>query len=167
MKRNALVSRVYLGLGTRSWFLALTRIPTVALDKLLLRRSEGRVAIGDLLGASSLLLTTTGRRSGQPSNTPLFYFPHDSGYVVVASNFGRPNHPGWSFNLLADPRATVAVDGRTVPVQARLLEGDERSDAWARVIRFWPGYDAYRARAGRELRIFVLEPTGAEPASES
>jgi deazaflavin-dependent oxidoreductase (nitroreductase family) len=161
MKRNPLLSRLFLGFGDRAWFLALTRVPTITIDTMLLRRSQGRAAVGDLLGAPSLLLTTTGRRSGQPRHTPLFYFPHDNGHVVVASNFGRPEHPSWSANLLAQPRAEVTLAGRTFPVTARLLAGDERAAAWERITAFWKGYETYRTRTSRELRVFVLE----EPAA--
>lgn len=104
-------------------------------------------------------LTTTGRRSGEPRTVPLLWVPGDSGSVVViGSNWGRKSHPAWALNLDAEPAATVAVDGVERPVRARRASGEERERYWARAREVWPGYDGYSRRAGREIRVYVLEP---------
>ena len=104
-------------------------------------------------------LTTTGRTSGQPRTVPLLYVPVDDGAVaVVATNFGRDHHPGWSANLTATPEATLEVDGVHRPVVARRAAEDEALSIWKRFDRIWPGYEKYREIAPRERRVFVLEP---------
>jgi deazaflavin-dependent oxidoreductase (nitroreductase family) len=131
----------------------------VPIDTVLHRASRGRWGLGALAGVRTLLLHTVGRRTGQPRTSPLLYVRHAGGYLVVGSNWGGANHPGWSANLLAHPAATVTVDGREVAVRARLLTDAEREDLWPLLTRAWPAYEVYVARAGgRRLRIFLLEP---------
>jgi deazaflavin-dependent oxidoreductase (nitroreductase family) len=109
-----------------------------------------------------LLLTVTGRRTGQARSVPLLYSPHGGEFLVVGSNWGERRHPAWSANLLANPEATVQVRGQEVPVLARHVTGAERDKLWAELVLTWPGYDAYAERAGgRELRLFVLTPRTA------
>lgn len=143
---------------TRAWS-AVGRFLAPA-DRVLLRVTRGRFGVGAAAGLRTVLLTTTGRRSGQPRQVPLLLVRHRGGLVVVASNWGGQRHPGWSANLLADPRAEVTYAGRSWPVRARLLEGAERADAWAAVIAHWPAYETYAGRAAqRTLRVFHLTST--------
>jgi deazaflavin-dependent oxidoreductase (nitroreductase family) len=130
----------------------------VFLDRLVNRITGGRVVVSQLF-VESLVLTTTGRKSGQPREAPLACAPEPSGsWLVIGSNFGKPHYPAWTGNLLADPRATVTYRGRTVPVTATLLEGEQRDQAWRDLERVWPIYDRYEDRSGRHLRIFRLAP---------
>jgi deazaflavin-dependent oxidoreductase (nitroreductase family) len=146
-------------LGGRRWFAALGRA-VVPADTLVSRLTGGRVIALGL--APSLLLTTTGRRSGQPRATPLVYAHDGHGFLVVGSNWGRPVQPAWALNLLADPSAEVRVAGRHLQVAARVLSGDERARAWKRLLAVWPAYDTYAQRAGgRPLHVFRLEPVTA------
>jgi deazaflavin-dependent oxidoreductase (nitroreductase family) len=78
--------------------------------------------------------------------------------VLIASNWGRRNHPAWAFNLEATPEARVTIDGVERGYRARRASAEERGRYWPQALRFWPGYDDYRVRAGREIRVFVLEP---------
>jgi deazaflavin-dependent oxidoreductase (nitroreductase family) len=130
------------------------------LDRAVHRLSRGRVLFsGGMLPA--LVLTTTGARTGQPRTAPLACVPAEDGsFLVVGSNFGRPGHPAWSWNLLRHPRASVSFRGRDTPVTAALLTGEERAEAWARVLGLWPVYAAYQARVDREIRLFRLTPDG-------
>jgi deazaflavin-dependent oxidoreductase (nitroreductase family) len=145
-------------LGHRRWFAALGR-RFVPVDHWLFRRSEGRWTVLGRGELPCLLLTTTGRRSGEPRTTPLLYAPDGDGYVVVGSNWGQQHHPAWSGNLLANPEATVAVGADTIPVRAALATGAERERLWAMLVTLWPAYDTYVERAGgRGLRVFRLEP---------
>lgn len=128
------------------------------LDRVLARATGGRFVVAALL-VPSLVLTTTGARSGRSRTTPLATLPDDDGsWLVVGSGFGQPAHPAWTANLLAHPDAQVVFAGRTVPVRARLLEGDERAAVWPRLTAVWPTYDRYAEQSGRELRVFRLVP---------
>ena len=149
---------VFAGFGKSRAFAVLGRA-LVPADRVLLRISGGRVGVGAAVGLRTLLLTTIGRRSGEPRQVPLLYVARETGYVVIGSNWGGEAHPAWSANLLAHPAATVALNGRTIDVTGRLLTGDERQEMWDAVASYWPAYDRYAVRAaGREIRVFLLEP---------
>ncbi|WP_073488965.1 nitroreductase family deazaflavin-dependent oxidoreductase [Streptoalloteichus hindustanus] len=126
------------------------------LDLAVQRRTAGRVRPLSLLGVPTLLLNTTGRRSGQTRQVALLHIPYRGGHLVIGSHYGLREHPGWSANLLAHPDAEVIAGGRTVPVRATLLTGDERAEAWREITRLWPVYNTYAARAGRQIRVFLL-----------
>jgi deazaflavin-dependent oxidoreductase (nitroreductase family) len=129
-------------------------------DRFVHRITGGRVVTSRLF-VDSLVLTTTGRKSGQPREAPLACAREATGsWLVVGSNFGKERHPAWTANLLAHPEATVGYHGSAVPVTARLLEGEERDQAWTDLRRVWPLYDRYEDRAGRSLRVFRLTPRG-------
>ncbi len=149
--------------GHHRWFGAAARL-LVPADRVVGRITRGRVVALGLI--PSLVITTTGRRSGKPRSNPLLYVPDGDGYVVIGSNWGQPHQPGWALNLLADPAAVVDVKGRRVPVRAELAEGAERDRLWQLLVTEWPAYRAYVQRAGgREIRIFRLVPDGrAAPA---
>jgi deazaflavin-dependent oxidoreductase (nitroreductase family) len=76
---------------------------------------------------------------------------------VVGSNFGRPQHPAWSWNLLENPRAEVSFGSEDFPVEAHLLSADEKAAVWPVLIDEWPLFDLYVERSGRDLRVFRLE----------
>ncbi|WP_167385063.1 nitroreductase family deazaflavin-dependent oxidoreductase [Amycolatopsis tolypomycina] len=149
---------VFAGFGKSRAFAVLGRA-LVPADRVLLRISGGRVGVGAAVGLRTLLLTTIGRRSGEPRQVPLLYVERAGGYVVIGSNWGGEEHPAWSANLLANPAATVALHGRAIDVAGRLLTGDERREMWDAVAAYWPAYDRYAVRAEhREIRVFLLEP---------
>jgi deazaflavin-dependent oxidoreductase (nitroreductase family) len=157
---NSLLRR----LGHQPWFAALGR-RLVPIDRWLLKRSGGRFAITGQHELPSLLLTTVGRRSGQPRTTPLLYVTVDDGYVVVASNWGQAHHPAWSGNLLAQPEATVTIGSREIPVRGELATGTERDRIWRIVEAVWPAYNTYADRSGRDIRVFRLVPAVSPPVS--
>ncbi|MFB8183264.1 nitroreductase/quinone reductase family protein [Streptomyces sp. NPDC055966] len=130
----------------------------VPVDALLQRRTMGRLSIGRTVGLHSLLLTTTGARTGQPRQVPLFHVPYGRGFAVIDSNLGADNHPAWSVNLLRHPHATVVTLGKQLPVIARETQGHEREEIWQTILSVSPGYAAYDARCNRNLRIFHLQP---------
>lgn len=111
--------------------------------------------IGD---APILLLTTTGRRSGQSRTVPVMYVPADEP-VLVASNGGSPTHPSWYLNLLSDPRASIEIDGERVDVEARTVGGSEREPLWRRAVAIYPSYASYQRRTERELPLVTLRRT--------
>jgi deazaflavin-dependent oxidoreductase (nitroreductase family) len=106
----------------------------------------------------SLLLTTTGRKSGERFTFPLFYGNDRGSYIVVASKGGAPDHPGWYKNLLASPEADVQVGTKRLKVRARTATGDERARLWEEALRFWPPYADYAKRTAREIPVVVLDP---------
>jgi deazaflavin-dependent oxidoreductase (nitroreductase family) len=132
----------------------------VPVDRLIGRLTRGRfVALGQR-DLPSLLITTTGRTSGQLRTNPLLYAPDGDGFVVIGSNWGKAQHPGWSANLLANPYASITLGGERFDVLARLATGSERERLRGLLLTMWPAYAAYERRAaGRQLRIFRLERT--------
>jgi deazaflavin-dependent oxidoreductase (nitroreductase family) len=113
----------------------------------------------------SLILTTFGAKSGLERRTPLMCVPESATtYLVGGSNFGRPAHPGWTINLLANPRATIVVRRRRITVTATLLSGAEREAAWLLFDAQWPDYRDYETTSGREVRIFRLTEDSAKHA---
>ena len=102
-------------------------------------------------------LTTTGRRTGEARTVPLLYVADGEHVILIASNWGRRAHPAWALNLDANHGARVSVDGVERLYRARRATSDEESRYWREAIAFWPGYADYRARAGREIRMFVLD----------
>jgi deazaflavin-dependent oxidoreductase (nitroreductase family) len=107
-------------------------------------------------GTTILLLTTTGRTSGESRTTPLIHRVDGDRWVVVASKGGAPDHPAWYRNLLADPEATIEVEADEVPVVATTAEGEERDRLWASMTEAWPAYDDYRRKTEREIPVVVL-----------
>jgi deazaflavin-dependent oxidoreductase (nitroreductase family) len=107
-------------------------------------------------GATILLLTTKGRRSGEAHTTPLIYQPDGERWVIVASKGGAPNHPAWYENLRADPDATVEVRSERADVHAATAGGVERARLWELMVEIWPAYDEYQRRTEREIPVVVL-----------
>jgi deazaflavin-dependent oxidoreductase (nitroreductase family) len=125
-------------------------------DHKLLSRSNGRFTIFGPVGVPLLLLTTTGRKSGQRRQAPVTYMREGDRLFLVGSNFGRARHPAWSSNLLADPNAWVTMGGREIPVVATQLTGPERERIFGKFADYASNYDAYRGRTDREFRLFEL-----------
>jgi len=108
-------------------------------------------------GTTILLLSTVGRRSGEPRTTPLIHRTDGDRWIVVASKGGAPANPSWYENLRANPEATVEVLAETVPVRASTAEGEERARLWSLMTEVWPAYEDYQARTEREIPVVVLE----------
>lgn len=136
-------------------------------DRWLLARTAGRHALTGAAALPTLLLTTTGRRSGEPRSVALLSVPDVDGFVVVASNWGRKSHPAWSENLLANERATVSCAQGTFDVRARLCSPAETARRWPGLAAAMPAWDAYREMTERDLRVFVLERSTASRTSRS
>jgi proline iminopeptidase len=106
----------------------------------------------------SLLLTTTGRKTGEKFIFPLYYGKAGDSYIVVASKGGAPQHPGWYRNLLADPEVGVQVGTEKFKARARTSTGAERARLWQKALEFWPPYDDYQKKTAREIPVVVLDP---------
>lgn len=109
-------------------------------------------------GVETLLLTTSGRRTGEPTTTPLIFGRDGEDYVIVASQGGRPEHPGWYRNLVKQPAVELQVKGDHIRGTARTAEGDERERLWRRMAEIWPPYDEYQTRTDRRIPVVVIEP---------
>ncbi len=106
----------------------------------------------------SLLLTTTGRTSGEKFIFPLFYGDVGNSYVIVASKGGAPDHPGWYKNLLANPEVELQVGTKKLKAKARTATGEERARLWQQALEFWPPYADYAKKTEREIPVVVLDP---------
>lgn len=153
------VRSVIAPLTRTSPFRALAPIVLPPVERLLARLSGGRVQLSALL-VPSLVLHSTGARTGRQRDTYLMYTPDGSGRAIVAgTTFAQERHPGWTYNLLVHPDAAITVRGRRMPVRADLIVDDtERDAAWARIESQWPGYRAYERDSGRVVRLFRLQP---------
>ncbi|HVR28796.1 MAG TPA: nitroreductase family deazaflavin-dependent oxidoreductase, partial [Thermoanaerobaculia bacterium] len=110
-------------------------------------------------GVPTLLLTTTGRRSGEPRLLPLIYGRDGDRYLVVASKGGAVDHPAWYENLVAQPQVEVQVGADRFRARARTANKDERPRLWRAMTRIWPDYDRYQANTRREIPVVVIERT--------
>ena len=108
-------------------------------------------------GSTVLLLTTTGRKTGEPRTTPLIYAQDGDRYVIVASNGGDPEHPGWYENLSKDPNVELQVLDDVFAARARTAEGEERERLWRLANTVWKHYDEYQTRTDRQIPVVVLE----------
>ncbi len=108
----------------------------------------------------TLLLTTTGRKSGKRQVLPLIYGKTPTGYAIVASKGGAPAHPAWFLNLSAEPEVDVQVEAKKFRAKARVATGAERSALWEQMAGIYPPYTDYQKRTAREIPVVVLEPIG-------
>jgi deazaflavin-dependent oxidoreductase (nitroreductase family) len=108
-------------------------------------------------GTTVLILTTTGRRSGEERPTPLIYQRHGDDYLVVASKGGSPKPPAWYLNLQANPEVHVQVKGDRFAARARTAQPDEKPELWQTMTAVWPAYDEYQTKTDREIPVVVLE----------
>lgn len=111
----------------------------------------------DWQGATVLILTTTGRRSGQPRSTPLIYGRDGENYVVVASKGGDDEHPAWYGNLEANPDVEVQVRAERFRARARTATAEEKPRLWQAAVERWPAYEDYQRRTVRDIPVVVLE----------
>jgi F420H(2)-dependent quinone reductase len=143
--------------------------PYLRLHQAVYERTGGRMGkrVG---GREALLLHTTGRRTRRRRTAALVYARDGDAYVVVASNGGAPQHPGWFHNLRADPEVEVQIGQRRLPARARVAEGEERTRLWQLVNAsnrglaplVHPGtsgrYEVYQRHTTRQIPVVVLEP---------
>lgn len=123
----------------------------------LYKLSRGRIG-GRFGRGPTLALTTTGRKTGKPRQTMVLYEQDGRTFIVVGSNTGSDRPPAWALNLVANPQAEVLIRGKRIPVRAIEAQDDEHERLRQVMDRRYRGFEAYRARTQRELKIFVLEP---------
>jgi deazaflavin-dependent oxidoreductase (nitroreductase family) len=138
----------------------LMKATSAHVDPFLFRASGGRfTSIGPVV-IPHVLLTTTGRKSGQHRDAQLVYTDIDGVVHIVASNFGGKSHPAWSYNLDASPQATMQLGSEPVDVTAELLSDAEKDEVWDRLVANIPNYDVYKTRTDRNIRVYRLVSTG-------
>lgn len=108
-------------------------------------------------GAQCLLLTTTGRKSGEPRTLPLIFGADADRQVLVASKGGAPEHPAWFLNLRDKPEVEVQIKADRFMAIARVAEGDERARLWELMLGEWPAYAEYQTKTDRQIPVVVLE----------
>jgi deazaflavin-dependent oxidoreductase (nitroreductase family) len=128
----------------------------VAVDQRLQKLSRGRLSLLDIAGLPNVLLTATGRKSGQARTTPLLCVPDGERILVAGSYFGGPKEPLWVKNIEANPGVTVRFKRRTSRRVARRISDDDRPAAWAKMLRVWPNFALYEQRTTRQIKLFEL-----------
>jgi deazaflavin-dependent oxidoreductase (nitroreductase family) len=111
-------------------------------------------------GVPVLLLTTTGRTSGERRTTPLIYQPYGDDHLIIGSRGGADTPPNWYRNLDADPDVQVQIKGDKFQARARTATPEEKPDMWRTMTAVWPDYDGYQQRTEREIPVIVLERQG-------
>ncbi|MEM7134995.1 MAG: nitroreductase/quinone reductase family protein [Myxococcota bacterium] len=125
-------------------------------DPVLYKLSGGRLtSIGPQV-IPQLILTTTGRKSGQKRTVQLAFTRDGADYLIVASNFGREHHPGWSYNLDADPAAEVQVGPEVHSVVATRLSPEEKAALWPRIEANVPQMKVYPGQTDRNIKVYRL-----------
>ncbi len=141
---------------TGAW--VFSRVAPVA-DKITFKLSGGKLtAVSIIAGLPSLMMTSTGAKSGQLRTIPLVGIPDGEKFILIASNFGKKNHPAWYYNITAYPDVTITLNNESKPYIARRVDGAERDRCWQKAVEIYPGYDSYKQRSGRNIGVFVLEP---------
>jgi deazaflavin-dependent oxidoreductase (nitroreductase family) len=128
-----------------------------------LYRSTGGILGGRLVGNDMLLLTTQGRRSGEPHTVPLLFVRDAARLIVIASFGGRDRHPDWYLNLTGDPSVKVRVGGRPRVMVARTATAGEREAWWPRIVEAYGEYARYQARTERLIPVVFLDPAPRSP----
>lgn len=123
----------------------------------LYRRTGGRLG-GSIGRAPVCLLTTIGRKSGEPRTMPLLYLRDGDDVVVVASKGGYTNHPQWYLNLLANPDVEIEIKGARAPMRARVADEDEKAALWPKLVAMYRSYDTYQARTERDIPVVICSP---------
>lgn len=128
-----------------------------AVHRTLYRASAGKLG-GSFMKAPVLLLTTTGRRTGNPRTKPVLYLVEGEQLVVGAANGGDDRMPAWYLNLAADPVVTVQIRATMQPMRAATATSEERDKLWPRLVEMYKGYGAYQKKTRREIPVVILSP---------
>jgi deazaflavin-dependent oxidoreductase (nitroreductase family) len=129
------------------------------LDRFVYRCTSGRATLTTWLGDVEMaMLTTTGAKTGETRTHVVLAIPDGDRLVVIASNYGRPHHPAWYYNLKANPRASIAIGGVARDMIAHEVRGDERERYYQRGIDVYPGFTLYQSRVNREIPVLAFDP---------
>ncbi len=139
------------------WFDRVAGRPFYRLHRFAYQRTGGRVGHRTPAGPM-LLVSTVGRKTGQRRTNPLLYMPDGANFVVVGSNGGRAQPPGWILNLSATPQVEVQVGRRRYKADARILTDGEMTAMWPRLVDHYKGWSYYQGLTQRQLKVVSLEP---------
>jgi F420H(2)-dependent quinone reductase len=117
-----------------------------------------RIGAGFRKSVPICLLTTTGRRSGQPRTAPLLHMPDGDRVILVASQGGLPEHPAWYHNITANPEVTVQVKRDVRRMRARTASPEERAELWPRLLEVYADFDDYQSWTEREIPVVICDP---------
>ncbi len=113
--------------------------------------------LGGQMGKNKvLILTTTGRKTGNKYNTPLFYVEDGPELGVIASAGGSDKPPAWWLNLQSNPEAQVLVNGKTIEIRAEQANSEDKSRVWAKMTERYPAYNDYQKKTEREIPVVIL-----------
>jgi len=146
-------------------FFAITRVTAFfaprahLMDKALLKLTNGRFTLTQILGWNIIQLTTVGAKTRQPRTMPLVGLFEGEKIILIASSFGREHNPGWYYNLKANPECEVLFKGKSSTFVAHEIDGDEREKYFQIAVLQYTGFQSYRERAAhRQIPVMVLEP---------
>ena len=112
-------------------------------------------------GFPTVVLTTTGRKSGDLRRNALIYGKDGDDFILIASYGGRPTHPLWYLNLVADPSVTIRERADVISGVAETVpEGEERDRLWAQMVSIFPPYAEYQAKTERRIPVVRVTPAG-------
>ena len=123
------------------------------------RLSSGRLG-GKIQNAPVALLTTTGRKTGEPRVSPLLYLREGNRVILVASRGGSDKHPLWYLNLKANPKVTVQIKDEVLQLQARDATEAEREEYWPKLVAMYPSFDDYKSWTDRVIPVVICDPVG-------
>jgi deazaflavin-dependent oxidoreductase (nitroreductase family) len=132
---------------------AMSKINTV-----IYRLSGGRIGGKWMYGAPIMLLTTVGRKSGEPRTTPLLYLKDGERVVTVASQGGMSKNPQWFLNIESNPKCEVEIGRVKRKMLGRRATPDEKVEHWSALTKMYPDYDDYQKRTERDIPVVILDP---------
>ncbi|ORW04313.1 nitroreductase family deazaflavin-dependent oxidoreductase [Mycobacterium kyorinense] len=127
-------------------------------NALLYKATGGKLGGKFLQGAPVALLTTIGRKTGQPRVSPLLYLRDGDRVVLVASHGGRANNPMWYLNLKANPKVSVQIKKEVLDLTARDATEEERAKYWPSLVEMYSSFEDYQSWTDRTIPIVVCEP---------
>ena len=158
VKPNALQKLIHRILMLK-WISAFLALVLYRLDGIVLKLTNEKHTVTEIVGLPIIQLTTIGAKTGESRTMPLVSLFDGEKIALIGSNFGRKPNPGWYYNLKANPVCTVQFNGRTSQYVARQTQDEEREKYWQMAVSYYRGYDLYKKRAShRVIPVIVLEP---------
>lgn len=121
------------------------------------RLTSGAIG-GRMAGLNVMLLTTTGRKTGQPRVTPLGYFKEGANFVIIASNAGAEKNPAWFYNLKSNPQVKIQIGKQELTARAQVVDSEKRNQMWSELVKMAPAYKKYEKQTKREIPLVILQP---------
>ncbi len=121
----------------------------------MLFKGYGASSLGTFKGNPICMITTVGRKSGNPVSIPLLTIQHQDDYILVASQGGAPTHPAWYYNIVHEPRIKMTIKSKTYDMFAKQLSDEEKEDLWPVIVNACSVYDDYRQRTSRNIPVFL------------